>query len=144
VKLDMESPAAVQDLSEDEVWRFFDRRASKLICRDLAPLVLMDRTGRLERTLKAALGWVADDLEDLRLRYGREETIFGEGLERLVGTLERRSDTLRLTAAVAGMMFAVYQATVPSRARVWNETARQTQRGPLPHGPVIANVIPGV
>jgi glycosyltransferase involved in cell wall biosynthesis len=111
-KLDLDSPRPVQDLADQDVPRFFRRRAIKLICRDLVPLVLMDRTGRFERALEMELGGLGAALAGLRARYGRRETIFGEALEGLIADLEDHDEVCHPANALAAMMTGVYESAL--------------------------------
>jgi glycosyltransferase involved in cell wall biosynthesis len=115
-KLDLDAPRPVQDLADQDVPRFFSRRAIKLICRDLFPLVLMDRTGRFERAFETALGGLGADLAGLRARYGRRETIFGEALEGLIAELEDHDELRRPAKGLAAMMTGVYETTLCGRS----------------------------
>ena len=117
-KVDLERPETVEDLDQAAVERLFVGRGRKVACRNIVPLAIFDRAGRM-------LSWVADrvspralrSLLALRREFGSSEVYLTDRFEDLIRTIERRVAGLEISELVAAMIREHHAlATRPARA----------------------------
>jgi glycosyltransferase involved in cell wall biosynthesis len=110
VKLDLNAPAAVDDLRPDMIERFFERRALKSTCRHLIPFVIFDSSD-------AGLGQVAEVLgtdvsaglrRGLGHFRGQQQFIVGDQFEAMVGVIERDPAAIEVARRIEHLMHQAY------------------------------------
>ncbi len=106
IKLDLNAPAAVDDLHPDMVAQFFQRRSLKLASHHLAPLVIFDSSDGFLRRLSDAFG--ADIgvslMRDLGHLRGQREPLLSNGFEVMIARIAAHPACMELGRRIASLM----------------------------------------
>lgn len=105
-KLNLNTPALVQDLPHERVEQFFRRRAMKITCRHLIPLAIFDASSYYLERLKTVLGVdVAAKLNRTTRRF-RENTgyLLTDEFETMIKEIERDPATIALANYLEELM----------------------------------------
>lgn len=105
-KLDLNAPVPVEDLPQDKVEEFFKRRAIKITCRHLIPLVIFDRSAFYRERTKAVLGLdIAAQLDPTTRRLGEStEYLFTNEFDTMIQAIEQDPATIALAKSLEGLM----------------------------------------
>jgi glycosyltransferase involved in cell wall biosynthesis len=130
-KLNLNSPAPVEDLPYDKVDEFFRRRAMKITCRHVIPLAIFDGSSYYLERAKTVLGLdIAAKLNPTTRRLPENTAyLFTNEFETMIELIERDPATIALANYLAELMRERYSetASLPRRAGRSNGAA---QTGP--------------
>ena len=112
-KLDLNQPGVVDDLREEQTDEFFQRRATKLVCRDFIPLGVFDAQGVVFERIAAGFGTnVVGGIRAAFAHLGTHTEFFMAGrFDDLTKQIEAHPASAPLIDAVADLMRGDYAAT---------------------------------
>ena len=110
-KVDLNQSTVVDDLREDQIDEFFERRATKVICRDFIPLAIFDTHGVVFDRLGIRFGNpLANALRVALAPLADVEAVMHAQYENLVARIEAHPSIKPLVSAVADLMRAQHRA----------------------------------
>jgi glycosyltransferase involved in cell wall biosynthesis len=118
VKLDLDAPAAVNDLEPSMVGRFFARRARKLVSRHLMPLAIFDTPTGAPARIGTVLGIELTRPMCAAFAPFTQTTdyLFTERFEAMVEAIEKHPVSLALAQRIESLMHAEYATREAGRS----------------------------